>query len=91
MSTPDDNKRQQLSSKLKERFQPDLDFGLYRIMHAKSAEITQFLEKDLLSDHPCSASCRSGPTVVSRLRVLDNVPSFLDNHEKSTGRFGPSA
>jgi adenine-specific DNA-methyltransferase len=25
-----------------------LDFGLYRIMHAKSAEVTQFLDKDLL-------------------------------------------
>lgn len=36
---------------LKELFQldqPDLDFGLYRIMHAKSGEITQFLETDLL-------------------------------------------
>lgn len=36
---------------LKELFQldqPDLDFGLYRIMHAKSAEVTQFLDKDLL-------------------------------------------
>lgn len=51
MSIPNDNKRQQLISKLKELFQldqPDLDFGLYRIMHAKSAEITQFVEKDLL-------------------------------------------
>lgn len=28
--------------------QPDLDFGFYRIMHAKSAEVTQFLEQDLL-------------------------------------------
>lgn len=28
--------------------QPDLDFGLYRIMHAKSAEVSQFLDKDLL-------------------------------------------
>jgi len=28
--------------------QPDLDFGLYRIMHAKSTEVTQFLTKDLL-------------------------------------------
>ncbi len=28
--------------------QPDLDFGFYRIMHAKSAEVTQFLEEDLL-------------------------------------------
>jgi adenine-specific DNA-methyltransferase len=36
---------------LKELFQldhPDLDFGLYRIMHAKAAEVTAFLEKDLL-------------------------------------------
>ena len=36
---------------LKELFQldqPDLDFGLYRIMHAKSDEVSQFLEKDLL-------------------------------------------
>ena len=36
---------------LKELFQldqPDLDFGIYRIMHAKAEEITRFLEKDLL-------------------------------------------
>ncbi len=36
---------------LKELFQldqPELDFGLYRVMHAKSAETTQFLENDLL-------------------------------------------
>lgn len=36
---------------LKELFQldqPDLDFGLYRIMHAKADEITRFLETDLL-------------------------------------------
>jgi len=34
MSTPNDDKRRQLNSKLKELFQldqPDLDFGLYRI------------------------------------------------------------
>ena len=28
--------------------QPDLDFGFYRVMHAKSAEVTHFLDKDLL-------------------------------------------
>jgi len=28
--------------------QPDLDFGLYRIMHAKSGEVTAFLDRDLL-------------------------------------------
>ena len=40
-----------LKTLLKELFQldqPDLDFGLYRIMHAKAAEVTQFLDKDLL-------------------------------------------
>ena len=40
-----------LKGLLKELFQldqPDLDFGLYRIMHAKAAEVTQFLERDLL-------------------------------------------
>lgn len=29
--------------------QPDLDFGLYRIMHAKGREIEHFLENDLLA------------------------------------------
>ena len=28
--------------------QPDLDFGLYRVLHAKSAEVTQFLDVELL-------------------------------------------
>lgn len=44
-------KYEKLKAMLKELFQldqPDLDFGLYRIMHAKSAEVTQFLDKDLL-------------------------------------------
>ena len=41
----------QLVDLLKELFQldqPDLDFGLYRIKHAKSAEVSQFLDRDLL-------------------------------------------
>jgi adenine-specific DNA-methyltransferase len=44
-------KYEKLKTLLKELFQldqPDLDFGLYRIMHAKSAEVTQFLDKNLL-------------------------------------------
>ncbi|MDZ7617203.1 MAG: DNA methyltransferase, partial [Patescibacteria group bacterium] len=44
-------KYEKLKSLLLELFQldqPDLDFGLYRIMHAKAAEITQFLDRDLL-------------------------------------------
>jgi adenine-specific DNA-methyltransferase len=44
-------KFEKLKALLKELFQldqPDLDFGLYRILHAKSAEVTQFLDQDLL-------------------------------------------
>ena len=40
-----------LKAKLLELFmldQPDLDFGIYRIMNSKRAEITQFLDSDLL-------------------------------------------
>ncbi|MEO5913999.1 MAG: site-specific DNA-methyltransferase [Luteolibacter sp.] len=43
--------RSRLVTKLKELFQldqPDLDFGFYRIMHAKAKQVTDFLEKDLL-------------------------------------------
>ena len=43
--------RKRLVDKLKELFQldqPDLDFGFYRIMHAKARQVSEFLEKDLL-------------------------------------------
>lgn len=42
---------EKLKALLKELFQldqPDLDFGLYRVMHAKSAEVSKFLDEDLL-------------------------------------------
>lgn len=44
-------KYEKLKGLLQELFQldqPELDFGLYRIMHAKAAEVTQFLDRDLL-------------------------------------------
>ena len=44
-------KYEKLKALLKELFQldqPDLDFGIYRVMHAKSAEVSQFLDEDLL-------------------------------------------
>lgn len=44
-------KFEKLKTLLLELFQldkPDLDFGIYRVMHAKSAEVSQFLDKDLL-------------------------------------------
>lgn len=43
--------RNKLMGKLTELFQldqPDLDFGFYRIMQAKSAQVTSFIDKDLL-------------------------------------------
>ena len=52
MSTTDKN-RNRLIALLKELFQldqPELDFGLYKIMHAKSVQITKFLESDLLKE-----------------------------------------
>ena len=44
--------REKLVHLLKELFQlnePELDFGLYRIMHAKAGQVTKFLEEDLLA------------------------------------------
>jgi adenine-specific DNA-methyltransferase len=44
--------RKKLLNKLKELFQldqPDLDFGFYRIMHAKAKQIEEFVDRDLLS------------------------------------------
>lgn len=43
--------RKRLMGKLKELFQldqPDLDFGFYRIMHAKAEQVERFIETDLL-------------------------------------------
>lgn len=42
---------EKLRTLLRELFQldqPDLDFGYYRVMHAKSGEVSTFLERDLL-------------------------------------------
>ena len=44
-------KFEKLKTLLMELFQldkPHLDFGIYRVMHAKTAEVSQFLDKDLL-------------------------------------------
>ena len=51
MTTERTDRLGRLVKLLKELFQldkPDLDFGFYRIMHAKEAEVTRFLEVDLL-------------------------------------------
>ena len=46
-----EKQRERLIVLLKELFQldqPDLDFGFYRIMHAKAGQVSRFLEEDLL-------------------------------------------
>jgi len=56
-------KLDRLKALLREMFQldrGDLDFGLYRIMNLKSAEITKFLDHDLL------------PQVKRKLRLTSN-------------------
>ena len=45
--------RKKLIEKLQELFQldqPELDFGFYRIMHAKAEQVQRFLENDLLTE-----------------------------------------
>ena len=85
--TRDEPEIREAENLLKELFQldqPDLDFGLYRIMHAKSAEVTQFLDKDLLPQVKQAFSSirprtrlswrRSWPRPSSRRRLLGADP-----------------
>lgn len=53
MATTNNKQLVRLKGLLKDLFQldqPELDFGLYKIMHAKSVQITRFLENDLLKE-----------------------------------------
>lgn len=72
--------RSRLVSKLKELFQldqPDLDFGFYRIMHAKAQQVTEFLEKDLLKviedTFGNQADNQSAATLASARRELEEA------------------
>ncbi len=75
---------EKLLEKLKELFQlsqPELDFGIYRIMHAKSNEITKFLEQDLL---PQVKDALSGYQSVDCARVERELDEAI-NQAKSLG------
>lgn len=72
--------RSRLVSKLKELFQldqPDLDFGFYRIMHAKAQQVTEFLEKDLLKvitdTFGSQADHQSAATLANARRELEET------------------
>lgn len=69
-------KYEKLKNLLNELFQldqPDLDFGLYRIMRARSAEITQFLDKDLLPQVKASFAAYQPADKAAIQKELDKV------------------
>jgi len=51
--------------------QPELDFGLYKIMHAKSREITRFLEQDLLREVESALGNQSDARLMQAQITLD--------------------
>lgn len=82
MTSPDNIKLKRLVDKLKELFQldqPELDFGIYRIMHAKSAEVTQFLEKDLLPQVREAFAQFQSADVVEAKKSLEQMVAQLTN------------
>lgn len=63
MATTNNKQLDRLKGLLKDLFQldqPELDFGLYKIMHAKSVQITRFLENDLLKEIESAFGARDG-------------------------------
>jgi adenine-specific DNA-methyltransferase len=69
-------KYEKLKNLLKELFQldqPDLDFGLYRIMHARSSEISQFLDTDLLPQVKASFAAYQPADKAAIQKELDKV------------------
>jgi adenine-specific DNA-methyltransferase len=73
-------KFKKLVTLLRELFQldqPDLDFGIYRIMHAKAGEVTQFLERDLLPQVKDAFSHYQSADSAELKRKLDQMVSQL--------------
>lgn len=73
-------KLQKLVTLLKELFQldqPDLDFGIYRIMHAKAGEVTQFLERDLLPQVKAAFAQHMSADSATLRKELEDLESTL--------------
>lgn len=90
MSNHNNKQRDRLKALLKELFQldkPELDFGLYKIMHAKSQQITQFLDKDLLKEIEAAFGAESAGRVQhAELKVAEAI-----EQAKSFGAADPEA
>ena len=73
---------------LQELFQldrPDLDFGFYRIMHAKSAEVTQFLEQDLLPQVQAALSQYQSADKAALEKELDETVRRIQSYGADPG------
>lgn len=78
--------RRKLLDKLKELFQldrPDLDFGFYKIMHARAREVTEFIDHQLLTEverafSSLGASAAQAEFETAKRNVLDTLGDVLD-------------
>ncbi len=98
-------KQQKLIDLLKEMFQldqSDLDFGIYRIMNAKSEEISTFLEKDLIGSIKEAFASSAGSslqqdlaTAIEQARALgadpETLPKVQELRAKLSGISGSAA
>ncbi len=90
MSTHNNKQRDRLKTLLKELFQldkPELDFGLYKIMHAKSQQITQFLDTDLLKEIEAAFGAESA----GRLQQAEHKVAEAIDQAKEFGAPNPEA
>jgi adenine-specific DNA-methyltransferase len=75
-------KFEKMKSLLEELFQldqPELDFGFYKVMHAKSAEVSQFLDKDLLPQVEKALSQYQSADKVGMVKELDELIAGIKN------------
>jgi len=93
-------KLDQLKAKLRELFQldrPDLDFGFYRIMHAKQTEIDRFLDKELLPQVQAGLDSLKGEgsseleEAVKQARALGFDPDQSSRVRELSEKYGTAA
>lgn len=90
MTTHNNKQLDRLKALLKELFQldkPELDFGLYKIMHAKSQQITQFLDNDLLKEIEAAFGAESA----GRVQQAEHKVAEAIEQAKSFGAADPEA
>ena len=97
--TRTDKQRKRLVSLLEELFQldqPDLDFGFYKIMHAKAETVSNFVQKDLLqitqdafgeaNEARIEETCRKYERAIEQARSFGAPdPEATENAAKDSG------